>query len=210
MKAKELKRLRKELAKVNKRDYDALNGISIESLSIGPKDSNDEALSIQLSTSADITNQQFDQIFALYETNMSELYKNSSWGWDPEAKLAELKHNNARYLLVQTQSSKLAGFMHFRFDYNDEDQPTELVVYVYEIQIDQCYQRRGIGKALMEISEHIALHAEFNKVMLTVFKSNESAIEFYRHLNYSIDPTSPSNYNDPADYEILSKTLQKT
>jgi hypothetical protein len=46
------------------------------------------------------------------------------------------------------------------------------------------------------------------KVMLTVFRNNKLAIQFYRHkLCYQIDSSSPSQYNQITDYEILSKVI---
>ncbi len=208
MKAKDLKLLRKQLAKVNKTDYNPLQGISKDVLSIEPKSLHDEGLIIRHARSKEISKDLFEQLFSLFERNMGELYKNTSWGLDTEEKIAELRHDHARYLLVETEANKMAGFMHFRFEYDDDDQPTGGVLYIYEIQIDEHFQRQGLGKTLMQISEQIVLHAKFSKIMLTVFRKNEAALEFYKRLNYDIDPISPSKHNEAADYEILSKVLQ--
>jgi N-alpha-acetyltransferase 40 len=88
-----------------------------------------------------------------------------------------------------------------------QEAPTEGVVYVYEIQIDKKYQRLGLGKKIMDIIETITSLAGLGRIMLTVFKANECAVEFYRRIDYSVDETSPSLHNEPADYEILSKKL---
>jgi ribosomal protein S18 acetylase RimI-like enzyme len=208
MKAKDLKILRKKLAKVNKAEYDPLDGISKDAFSIASKSADDEALSVRFARSADIQPKMFEELLSLFERNMGELYKNSSWGLDTEEKSAELKHAKARYLLVETsKGNQLAGFVHFRFVYDDEEQPTEAVLYVYEIQIDEKFRRQGLGKKLMGISEQIGAKAEVSKVLLTVFKSNQAAMEFYKRLDYGIDYSSPSNHNEPADYEILSKSV---
>jgi ribosomal protein S18 acetylase RimI-like enzyme len=215
MKAKDLKILRKKLTKVNKTEYDPLHGMSKDIFSIAPPTPDSEALSVRFASSLDIANKSnkklFGEILSLFERNMGELYEKSSWGLDTEKKSAELKHANARYLLVETTSSEenqqLAGFVHFRFAYDDEDQPTGSVLYVYEIQIDEKFRRQGLGKKLMGISEQIAANAEVSKVLLTVFKSNQSAMEFYKRLDYGIDVSSPSNHNEPADYEILCKSV---
>jgi ribosomal protein S18 acetylase RimI-like enzyme len=208
MKAKDLKILRKKLTKLNKAEYDPLNGISKDTVLIAPKTADDEALSIRSARSSDIQPKQFEEILSLFERNMGELYKNSSWGLDTEEKSAELKHANARYLLVESsKGNELAGFVHFRFSYDDDDQPTEAVLYVYEIQIDEKVRRQGLGKKLMAIAEEIGAKAEVSKVLLTVFKSNQAAMDFYKRLEYGIDYSSPSNHNEPADYEILSKSM---
>ena len=43
--------------------------------------------------------------------------------------------------------------------------------------------------------------------MLTVFKDNP-AIHFYYKLGFEIDETSPSQYGEECNYEILSKELE--
>jgi len=49
----------------------------------------------------------------------------------------------------------------------------------------------------------LAFH--MHKVMLTVFKQNTIAMDFYtKALNYRIDRSSPSRFQTIADYEILS------
>lgn len=208
MKAKDLKILRKKLTKLNKAEYDPLNGIPKDTFSIAPQNADDGPLSVRFTRSSELKPKLFQDVLSLFERNMGELYKNSSWGLDTEEKSAELKHTNARYLLVETsEGNQLAGFVHFRFVYDDEEQPTDAVLYVYEIQIDEKFRRQGLGKKLMGISEQIAAKAEVASVVLTVFKSNESAMDFYKRLDYEIDSSSPSKHNEPADYEILSKLI---
>lgn len=211
MKAKDLKIIRKKLAKLNKVDYDPLPGISCEDAlsSMVPKALDDEVLSVRLVNARNVTETVFQDLLALFEQNMGELYRNSSWGLDPSAKAAELRHDMARYLLVQTPTNHVVAFMHYRFEYDDDDQPKEVVLYVYEIQVDQRFQRRGLGKALMAISEQIAVQAEVAKVMLTVFTKNHDAMEFYKRLNYEIHSSSPSMHKELADYEILSKSISR-
>lgn len=207
MKAKDLKILRKKLTKLNKPDYDPLDGIPKSLFAIPPKNVDEQGLSLSFARSAEISAEKFGDLLSLFERNMGEMYK-SSWGLDTEEKAQELRHPNARFVLVETSEGReLAGFMHFRFDYDDEDQPTEGVLYVYELQIDEKFQRQGLGKKLMDIAEMVSSKADIAKVMLTVFKTNKSAMSFYQHINYVVDPSSPSNHNEPAVYEILSKSL---
>lgn len=207
MKAKDLKNLRKKLAKLNKLEYDPFDGICKELLSITSSSCADNELTVRFAPSSKLSPPEIESVFALFVDNMGEMYTESSWGLDKEDKFKELQHEHARFLLVEDPSAgKLAGFVHFRFDYDDEEAPTESVLYVYEIQIDESYRRQGLGKKLMHISEEIASKAGVGKVMLTVFKKNNGAMEFYKGLNYEIDESSPSKHNEPADYEILSKS----
>jgi ribosomal protein S18 acetylase RimI-like enzyme len=108
----------------------------------------------------------------------------------------------------ENNDKELASFAHFRFDYDDEEEPTCTVLYVYEIQVEAAYRRKGVGRRLMAIMESIAKKTEMENVVLTVFKKNESAMNFYTDsLGYSIDSYSPSKFGEPADYEILSKSI---
>ena len=231
MKSKDLKLLRKALAKANRLDYNPLEGMEEKSLQIQifqPIRTEDSVVvpieagvvvpsSIVLSityvpSAAKLPGKIFQECLRLFEKNMADQYRNSSWGLNMDEKMEELRHANARFLLLtrnggSEDDTALAGFAHFRFDYDDEESPTQPVVYIYEIQIDELHQRQGLGKKVMEVIEKITLNGGFKKIMLTVFKENVGALQFYEQLNFAVDDCSPSKYNEPADYEILSKIL---
>jgi ribosomal protein S18 acetylase RimI-like enzyme len=126
-----------------------------------------------------------------------------------EEKTAEFRHDKARYLLAIDDDERLAGFVHFRFEYDDEASPSCAVSYIFEIQIESAYRRCGLGKRLMEIAERIARDQSMTKVVLTVFKKNHQAMAFYtKSLGYDVDETSPSKFGEIEDYEILSLKLK--
>jgi len=222
MKAKELKILRKRLVKANRCDellkgfdYDttfSLNttgGVndeseSLESDSAGRRNN----LSIIFAPASQITEKRSNECLDLFERNMGEMYRNSSWGLNMEEKAAELRDNKARFLIVLDDNEKLAGFVHFRFEYDDEECPTCAVLYIFEIQIESTYRRCGVGKRLMGIAELIGREQSMTKLLLTVFKSNHQAMTFYtKTLGYNIDESSPSKFGESVDYEILSLEL---
>ena len=210
------------------------------------------------------------RLLELFECNMKEYYEKSTWGYNPKSKLDEFQHVNAKFLLLhehkssnenatKKSSSHIVGFVHFRFEWDDEEYPTEPVLYVYELQIDPIYQRSkvvrcvsssssattttgkdstkkattknngvgaagdsvvsvgggGFGTYIMLLLEKMAAKSDttnLNKIVLTCFKSNKQAMDFYlKKLSYVIDDNSPSKHNDPSvDYEILSKTTTTT
>jgi ribosomal protein S18 acetylase RimI-like enzyme len=210
MKSKELKILRKRLATAN-RSEDLLRGFDEDGIVLTFEVSENEVetarrnLSILFASSGNITESRIKECLDLFERNMGELYKNSSWGLDMEEKSTELRHDKARFLLLLDDNEKLAGFVHFRFEYDEEESPSCAVLYVYEIQIESIYRRCGIGKRLMGITERIARNESMLKVLLTVFKSNQEAMSFYtKKMGYNIDDTSPTKYGESVDYEILS------
>jgi len=156
----------------------------------------------------------------LFESNMGKFYRSSSWGLNLKEKRKELRHPDARFLILKEESStnngdgsqsNIIAFSHFRFEVNDDDYPTEEVMYVYELQVDQTVRRSGLGKKIMTIMELLAMRAKMRKVSLTVFKNNEAAMNFYlKKMKYCVDDFSPSKYmDDNSDYEILSKCVHR-
>lgn len=69
----------------------------------------------------------------------------------------------------------VVGFVHYRFVLEEEIP----VVYIYELQLEQCVHRRGLGKYLMQLVELIAykvtvsfviyLHVKWKLLYLTFF-----------------------------------------
>lgn len=148
------------------------------------------------------------QCLDLFERNMGDMYRQSDWGLNMTEKEEELSHENARFLIVSNETSDLIAFAHFRFDVNDDDDPTEEVLYVYELQVDKSARRCGLGQRIMSILELVARKAQMKKSMLTVFKNNEAALTFYTlKMKYKVDEISPSMYGQDTDYEILSKQV---
>jgi ribosomal protein S18 acetylase RimI-like enzyme len=162
----------------------------------------------------------------LFEANMGDWYRNSSWGLDQEAKIDEWKHEDARFLFVQRQQQRTEGrvqenensiglvaFVHFRICYDDDDDdegdPERVVLYLYEIQVAESVRRRGVGQILMHLLEDICRDAaQLDTLLLTVFRNNTMAMQFYREkLKYQIDTSSPHPDDVDADYEILCKKL---
>jgi GNAT superfamily N-acetyltransferase len=156
-----------------------------------------------------------DWAFQLTKNNMHALYTASEWGWDDEQKKKEMMEAKAWYLIVREKQSlcKPVALVHFRFDMEDEQR----VLYCYEIQLCEEVRRKGLGKFLMQILELLAFKTSMQKVMVTVFRHNAEAQQFFIHkLKYSEDDTSPclsvedAVYDDMEgiSYQILSKTIK--
>jgi N-alpha-acetyltransferase 40 len=251
VKAKDLKLLRKKIEKADRMDKSTIQKCIFGSTSVkndgSSSDNNDNHdYTIECFTSADILGcsstavSTTKELLNLFEENMGDLYRQSSWGLDLDEKSQEFEHRKARFLIVRKQrqqrqqgqddgelcnndenstttttttttassSSSLVAYCHYRFCLDDDEQPTSAVLYVYELQVASSERRRGWGKRLMQMMEQLARAADMPKVVLTVFKTNAPALQFYREtLQYDIDATSPSQYQERADYEILSKTM---
>ncbi|KAL1835768.1 hypothetical protein VTJ49DRAFT_6098 [Mycothermus thermophilus] len=150
--------------------------------------------------------------FRLIEQTSREDYENSSMKWQPLKKLKEMQSPDLRYILVkEKETNSLRGFTSLMPTY-EEGQP---VIYCYEIHLHPEVQGTGLGTLLMSFHATIASNLPtVNKVMLTCFLSNTTALEFYRKLGFEKDEISPEpralrgRKTKEPDYVILSKLVQ--
>lgn len=204
VKAKVLKQLRKRIEKAER----IANPLAdVDDALLALKLPASKALTIDYRLIGDLTDDLKQACLDIFSANMASLYEKSSFGLDLAAKADELRHRKARYLLINGDDDKLAAFVHFRIEMDEEESPEYAVVYVYEIQVHADYQRLGLGQRLMQAIESMATTLAMDKVMLTVFRSNTAAMDFYQRLDYEIDESSPSRHEQEADYEILSKRI---
>lgn len=143
--------------------------------------------------------------FDLLKGNMHQHYIDANWGWNDAEKQRELSEAEARFLVV-TEKEEFMGFCHFRFLIEGDVE----ALYIYEVQIDDRFRRKGVGKRLMQILELVARKWEMKYMFLTVFQSNVNAMQFYmQKCKYQIDDSSPSMcyLDSDAKYEILSKPI---
>jgi ribosomal protein S18 acetylase RimI-like enzyme len=210
VKAKLLKQLRKKIEKGDK-SGNSLDLLPKSLLALprcnGGATNPTKDLQLTYSSAATRSETVTNECLALFEENMGDMYRASSWGFDMTKKADEFNHRKAHFLMLH-ELGKLAAFCHFRYEYDDEDEPSQTALYVYEIQVAAGRRKQGIGKWIMSVVEAIAKVYEHEKVMLTVFKTNTEATRFYiESLGYQIDETSPSVHGHAEDYEILSKQL---
>ncbi|DBA69618.1 hypothetical protein WJX79_002434 [Trebouxia sp. C0005] len=159
----------------------------------------------------------FSWAYQLCEQNMHTMYEDV-WGWKAPEKQKELKHSDARYLIVYDgEGQQMAhdgevcrvAYVHFRFEVED----AVPVLYVYEVQIVPGMQRKGLGAFLMTLLKLVAKKNQLEAIMLTVMNANTAAMKMYTKLGYKLDPTSPSqadpvsHMEDPTGYEIMSLSL---
>nr|BAB30275.1 unnamed protein product [Mus musculus] len=146
-----------------------------------------------------------DWAFDLTKTNMQTMYEQSEWGWKDREKREEMTDDRAWYLIAWENSSIPVAFSHFRFDVECGDE----VLYCYEVQLESKVRRKGLGKFLIQILQLMANSTQMKKVMLTVFKHNHGAYQFFREaLQFEIDGSSPSMSGccgEDCSYEILSR-----
>ncbi|XP_069738431.1 N-alpha-acetyltransferase 40 isoform X1 [Phaenicophaeus curvirostris] len=124
-----------------------------------------------------------DWAFELTKANMQSLYEQSEWGWKEREKREELRDERAWYLIARDSALGPVAFSHFRFDVECGDE----VLYCYEVQLESRVRRRGLGKFLLQILQLVANSTQMKKVMLTVFKHNHGAYQFFREALHALD-----------------------
>lgn len=163
---------------------------------------NDLLLTLMCSRVRELPRGVIQWILDLMKRNMETLYNDCDWGWDDEKKRNEMTEDAAWYLVAYDTDRKPVAFSHFRFDI---DYGLE-VLYVYELQLEPAVQRKGLGKFMAKVLELIAFKNKMRKVVLTVLKHNQAALDFYQSLKYVIDETCPEDsFEEQFCYFILSK-----
>jgi len=159
-----------------------------------------------------------DGIWSLYESNMRETLKHSSFGWEPDDKRAEIFHKKSRFLTYsctnskeqsrsQRELSEVAAFACFRFEGDpDLGETIREVLYCYELQVAAALQGSGLGSGLVAQLERIGRCWGMERVLLTVLKENTGALRFYSRKGFQIDDTSPA-LDEAMDYEIMALLL---
>jgi len=135
------------------------------------------------------------------------------WEWNDDDKRAELSDPECRLLVIRdTQTRSPVAFAAFKLLVEEGVAKATEVLYVYELQLSPGVRGRGIGRLLMSLLERIASSAGVKMLMLTVFRANVKALEFYtRKCGFVVDECSPSWCFSVSDspYEILSKCLRE-
>lgn len=157
---------------------------------------------------SDISPGYLEECSRLIETTSGEDYNNSEIKWSPSKKRREMKLPDMKYILV-TEQDHVVGFVSFMVTYEDGNE----VVYIYEIHFSPDWRAKGLGRKLMDVVEVIGRNVGVTKVMLTVFKANIRAVQWYIKLGYAEDEFSPrarklrnGTIKEPT-YIILSKPL---
>jgi len=214
-KNKEKKEQRKKEVEKAQTQKAALTSISsiedlLESFPLFKKyDRNGLAVDIEYQPVQKLSQELRDWTFTLLKDNMFKFYE-AVWGWHDTQKKKELSHEESKYLIAfDRESRKPLGYVHFRFEYEDD----LLGCYVYEMQMEPAIQSKGLGKFLMQLCELVSIKYQMQHVLLTVFTSNERARNFYvDKLKYEVHEKSPSKYDPLSEvkYDILCKKLPQT
>jgi ribosomal protein S18 acetylase RimI-like enzyme len=183
----------------------------VDLLTLAPifKTFNGKAFAANLVSVAKLPDEFEEWAFRIVETHMKDIYEDT-WGWKPEAKEAELVEESARFLFAFVQEHPFPiGFIHFRFELTH----SELSTVIWDIHVSEAYQRKGLGRFLLQAVEIISLKLKVDSLQVTLLKPNQAGRAFFRKMKYVQHATSPIVFdpeNDPDyNHEILWKSLLK-
>lgn len=168
-------------------------------------------LSIRQGDATDISHQLLEACLNLIEKTSRIDYENSELKWSASKKRKEMKLPDMKYIILTENQGGggVAGFISFMVTYEDGYE----VLYIYEIHFTPERQGQGLGRKMMKIVEVIGQNVGVAKVMLTVFRANYRAVDWYTKLGYQEDEFTPGprklrngTLKEPS-YIILSKPL---
>ena len=184
----------------------------------------------------DMTLAELSRCLSLIAGSSKEDYRNSSTGWSPAKKDKEMRLPDLRYILLKAghkiephagnasfeasdeinasqeqeeEEEQINGFASFMLTYEDGVE----VIYLYEIHLAVGLRGQRVGGGLIGLIEEAGRSARMQKIMLTVFRANKRAVQFYERMGYAEDEYSPrarkmrGGVVKEPDYVILSKTL---
>jgi GNAT superfamily N-acetyltransferase len=145
-----------------------------------------------------------DWMVNLQERNMHEFW-DTSFKWSVDEKKRELFDIGSRFLIA-TVSESPVGFVHFRF----EQQSGEFVLFIMSVQIEPQFQRKRLGRFLVQATELVGLGLKVNSLMTFVLKANKRGMGFFQSLMYTPHKSSPEVLAPGREHKhvILYKPLK--
>lgn len=120
--------------------------------------------------------------------------------WSPELLRQELDHAWATVLVCQTDAGRVVGHVVFWLVHDE--------VHVLNVAADPDYQRRGIGRRLVQAAESMGLAKGAVLSTLEVRRSNAPAIALYQSQGYAQVGVRPRYYSDNGeDALVMTKSL---
>lgn len=167
---------------------------------------NRNGLDMEIKFTPNLNDDEVDWAFNLCKGHMEEKYDAAGYGWDDEDKERELTEPGARFLVVTEKgwetpvgnlscniyyyfyhyfqsSLLLSAFCHFRFTVQGEVMDVmagETTLYVWDIHVEEQYQRKGLGKHLLTLCELIAKREKMKFVSIPVMNGDDVATSFIK------------------------------
>lgn len=104
-----------------------------------------------------------------------------------------------RISLVARRGRNVIGYLFAMFLFDE--------LHINKIAVDAPERRRGIAEALMDRCFTFARDRDIRVISLEVRQSNDGAIDFYRHLEFSSSYVRPRYYPDGEAAVVMTRTM---
>jgi ribosomal protein S18 acetylase RimI-like enzyme len=166
--------------------------------------------------------QEREALVDMVEADLKDHYVDA-WGWDRKDKAKELFANVSNFVVArevgtgdsgeggEESHGPIVGYVMIRFCWDDDEEPEFPVCYVFELNVAPSERGSGLGRRLMGAATAVQARWGLWKTMLTCFKRNTAAMQFYHKIGFGVDVYSPSRCEgwEPVKYEILSNAPEK-
>jgi len=180
-------------------------------------------LDLEIKFKPKLSRAEVDWSFDIIKDNMEGRYDMSGYGWDDEDKHMTLTENGARFLVIRewpeeddAAEGNMVGIAHFRFSVTGEYMDTmagEPSLILWDLHIDEDFQRRGLGKHVLTLLEFVAKREGMRYVSVPVMLKDEISLSWVRRAGggkYQPDTSLRSLIDfDPEmeGFEVYSKEL---
>lgn len=136
----------------------------------------------------------------------SDLAREVLTNYSPDAFTSRLVDPNTTFIIAE-KNRCLIGFCEV-----SRSRPCPMVESAGTVELVRLYvqpnsQRLGLGRALMEHAERLAIEADADSLWLTAWKGNSPALEFYRALGYiGVGSTMYTFEGKSYENEVLVKS----
>lgn len=170
-------------------------------------------MNLSISFSTHLTRGELQWAFNITKSNMEVVYDASGYGWDDDDKMRELTEQGTRFLLIREKSAEgcppgeLRGFAHFRFTVQGEVLDIMAggpCIYLWDIQIDESIQRKGVGKHILMLLDLIGRRENMEYLSIPVQLNDDTTIEWISRIKgYAEDSNLPELIGFDSEMEVL-------
>lgn len=124
----------------------------------------------------------FPELARIIKEEFSKPPFNNKWTLENAIKTLENYEKKDRKIYKASINKEIVGLIIFREDYSSEKK----YVYIEELVVKESFQKKGIGRALVEKVESYSRKVNAKYIWFSTYKRS-SAVKFYKKLNYTQD-----------------------
>lgn len=125
-----------------------------------------------------------DELVRCYKLalRLRQMYAIAGEPWNKKNKLAEMKDTPEMEYCLKKLKKNIVAYVSFVANDTIFDLPC---LYIWELHVDNKYQRQGLASQLIDVVKQIAQDAQ-KTIFLRCFSFNYSAIQFYKSQGFKV------------------------